>query len=343
MTELAPNIEKPRHVRLKKIELIFFVLGLSFLGYLVYKFGFETLLTNLARTGWTFALIIGLWFIIYILNTTSWRLVLGCEVEGISFPHLFRIIVSGFALNDLTPVLGLGGETYRMSVLSERMGRGRSVSSVTLYRMIYSLGHLLLLFTGVVVALVALRLPTTLMFLFGLVGVALLAIISILLSGHRRGVFERVVGRLQRVRVIHRLLEKFSVSEESLKRMDEIITSAYHERRRDFYGAVSIEYVTRCCMAIEIFFILRGIGLDVGIAQAFFLYLTYSLLVNILFAVPYNVGVREGGFYFALESLALPPMIGIYLGIVMRIREFFWILLGLLFILLAGVRRPKVT
>jgi hypothetical protein len=49
-----------------------------------------------------------------------------------------------------------------------------------------------------------------------------------------------------------------------------------------------------------------------------------------------NLGAREGGLYLGLESLALTPLLGVYLGIVMRLREFVWILFGLLFILLTG-------
>jgi uncharacterized membrane protein YbhN (UPF0104 family) len=329
--------------RPRKFELIAFVLGLCVLMYLVYRFGFETLLSNLITTGWTFGLIVGVWLLIYILNTTAWRLALGPDGQRISPPRLFQITVSGFALNDMTPFLAIGGEPYRISVLSESLGRDRSVSAVTLYRMIFTLGHLLFLMVGILVVLIVLELPSSVKLLLVAAGLVLLAIIPILLSGHRRGVFERIYGRLQRLGVLGRLLKKIPVNQESLKQMDELIMDVYHERKRDFYGAVSCEFLGRCCMGIEIFLILRSVGLHVDLPQAFFLYLTYSILINLFFAVPYNVGVREGGFYLALESLALPPMIGVYLGIVMRIREFCWYFFGLSFIALAGLRRPKTT
>ena len=327
----------------KKSELIPFVLGLCVLAYLVYRFGFSTLLSNLIATGWTFGLIIGLWLFIYILNTTAWRLALGPDGERISSPRLFQITVSGFALNDMTPFLAIGGEPYRISVLSELLGRDKSVSAVTLYRMIFSLGHLMFLLVGILAVLLALELPPSIRLLLVTVGLILLVIISILLSGHRRGVFERIYMRAQRLRILDRLIKRIPVNQESLRQMDELIMNVYHKRKRNFYGAIGCEFFGRCCMSLEIFLILRSIGLPVDLAQAFFLFLTFSLLINLFFAVPYNLGVREGGFYFALESLALPPMIGVYLGIVMRIREFFWYLVGLGFIALAGLRKPKTT
>jgi uncharacterized protein (TIRG00374 family) len=343
MSDLSPVPQLKPPPRFRKLELFLLILGVCALGYLVQKFGISTLIENLAATGWTFGVIIGVWLIIYLLNTSAWKLVLGHHAESITFPRLFRITVSAFALNDVTPMLGIGGEPYRIAVVSESLGRSRSVSAVTLYRMIFTLGHMSLLCVGIVIAIVAVDLPSSLKLLLMVLGVVLLSFILVLLSGHRRGVFERVYRGLQRIPLLRRLLQKIPVHPDSLKRMDELITNAYHDRKRDFYGAVGCEFLGRCCMGIEIYLILRSVGLQVDIAQAIFLYLTYSILINVLSAVPYNIGVREGGFYLAMGSMALPPMIGVYLGIVMRIREFFWILIGLIFIALASFRKPKVT
>lgn len=338
---MLPVLELKRRPPIRRIELVFFLLGMTALVYLIHRYGVQDLLAHLARTGWTFLFIILLWFFIFLLNTTAWWLLLRGEKIGITFHRLFRIMVSGFALNDITPVIAIGGEPYKMSVLSETMGRGQSVSAVALYRMIYSLGHLLILLSGVILTLLTLRLSTPLRGTFVLVGFVLLAIILVLLIGHREGFFVKVFTKLQRFALVGRLFEKFSVRLESVQRMDDIITDTYHKRKPDFVGAVGLEFLSRCCMSLEIYLILHSVGLDVGITQAFFLYIFYSILISILFIVPYNIGVREGGFYFALNSLALPPMLGVYLAIVMRIREFFWVLLGLLFIGLGNLRKSR--
>jgi hypothetical protein len=329
--------------RSKKSEIIPLVLGLCVLAYLVYRFGFGTLLSNLIATGWTFGLIISLWLFIFIVNTTAWRLALGPDGKDIGLLRLFQITVSGVALNDLTPFIAIGGEPYRISVLSESLGRDKAVSAVTLYRMIFSIGHLSFLLVGILTLPFVLEVPTSVKLSLAAVGLIVVVIISILISGHRRGVFERVYSRAQRWRFLGKLLKRIPVNQESLRHMDELIMNVYHKRKRNFYGAIGCEFFARCCMSIEIFVILRSIGLPVDLAQAFFLFLTYSILINLFFAVPYNVGVREGGFYLALESLALQPMVGVYLGIVMRIREFFWYFLGLSFIAFAGLWKPKTT
>ena len=114
--------------------------------------------------------------------------------------------------------------------------------------------------------------------------------------------------------------------------MDAVLTNTYHHQRGKFYTAVGLEFLSRLCMGIEVYLILYGIGIPISLPMALFLYVVYSIIINVLFFIPLNLGAREGGLALGLESLALPPLLGVYLGVVMRIREFVWIMIGLLFI-----------
>ena len=125
--------------------------------------------------------------------------------------------------------------------------------------------------------------------------------------------------------------------------MDEVITSTYRNQRSKFFLSVLLEYVTRIAMGFEVYLILHGVGVEITPAAALLIYVAYSIIINIMFVIPMNLGVREGGLYLGLETLALPPVLGIYLGVVIRIREIFWILIGLLFILITSKLRDKVV
>jgi len=46
------------------------------------------------------------------------------------------------------------------------------------------------------------------------------------------------------------------------------------------------------------------------------------------------VGSREGGILLGMGGLAADPLTGVSVGIIIRIREFAWIAIGLLFILI---------
>ncbi len=51
--------------------------------------------------------------------------------------------------------------------------------------------------------------------------------------------------------------------------------------------------------------------------------------------------MKEGGLIFILQQLALSPAYSIYIGIVTRLREFCWILIGLVFMAINGGRPEK--
>jgi uncharacterized protein (TIRG00374 family) len=312
------------------------VFGLAAFGYLVWRFGFDQILSNIEKAGWSLFYVILVWCGIYLLNTLAWKLVLGDHGRQVKFSTLFMVTVSGFVLNYITPVVALGGEPYKVKALGTLMDTKRALSAVVLYRMVHLLGHMLLLLTGVVAALAFLSLPLSLNMLLGLIGVLILSVILLTLLGHRDGVFERLKNFLDRFRLLRRLSAGLQHYEDNLTEMDHVITDVYRNQRSQYYFSIIVEYMSRALMGVEVYLILRGIGVDVTIASALFLYVSYSIIINLLFFIPMNLGAREGGLVLGLESLALPPLLGVYLGVVMRIREFFWILLGLLFILIAA-------
>ena len=308
-------------------------------GYLVWRFGIDQILANVERAGWSLLYVILVWLVIYLLNTFAWRLALDVHGKDITFPKLFVVTVSGFVLNYITPVVALGGEPYKVKALSGNIGANRSLSAVVLYRMVHLLGHMLLLLVGIVLALVSLSLAPVLNVVLLLTGLCILAVILLTLAGHRHGIFERLqkfIARTPLLRKASRLLEKY---EGELEGMDAIITSVYRNSRKRFYLAIAIEFLSRVCMGVEVYLILHGVGIETSIASAIFIYVVYSIIINVLFFIPLNLGAREGGLYLGLETLALPPLLGVYLGIVMRMREFFWILLGLTFILFTAPRK----
>ncbi len=144
--------------KVRATNIVFFLVGLGLFAFLVTEFGHDAILANVQRAGWSLAYVVVVWLGIYLLNTAAWSLVLGAQGARIGFGRLFMVTVSGFVINYITPVVALGGEPYKVSALAGTLGAGRSVSAVVLYRMVHLLGHMLLLHTGVLAALVLLPL-----------------------------------------------------------------------------------------------------------------------------------------------------------------------------------------
>lgn len=326
----------------RKWKMAFFLLGLTAFVYLAWRFGLDQIVDHIQKAGWSLLYVVLLWLIIYIFNAAAWRLALGEKGKGIPFQKLFMVTVSGFVLNYLTPVIALGGEPYKVKVLGASMETAQSLSAVVLYRMVHLLGHMSLLLTGILAALLFLSLPSSLNVIMMIVGVVIISIITGTLSGHRKGIFTRMSRFLSSVPLLNLTAGAFRKYEGYLEEMDHVITDVYCHQRKRFYLAVAVEYASRACMGLEVYLILHGVGIETNVVSALFLYVAYSVLINIFFFIPMSIGAREGGLVVGLASLALPPLLGVYLGVVMRIREFFWILLGLLFILLTtGKEKPS--
>ena len=328
----------------KKVEIFFFVVGFGMFSYLVYKFGLGQILDNIYKAGWSLLGAVAVWSVIYILNTISWKLVLGREGKDISFPYLFMVTVSGFIINYITPFLALGGEPYKVKKLSYALGAQQSLSAVVLYRMMHLLGHMLLLLTGIIAALLFLPLNASIKGVLLFTGIVISVVISFTLIGHRGGIFKRLQHFFGKYNIFKKISGWLNGHEDQLEDMDRIFTSTYRTQRRRFYGALAAEYLSRALMGFEVYVIVSGVGMHISLVSALFVYVVYSLAINILFFVPLNIGAREGGIYLGLESLALPPLFAVYFGIVMRVREFCWILLGLLFILITNEKKnPSVA
>ncbi len=326
-------------MRLSPVKIVFFLFGLGAFVFLVYRFGVDQIVQNMVRAGWSLLYVVGLWLIIYLLNASAWRLVLGESAKQISFLQLFMVTVSGFVINYVTPVIALGGEPYKVKTLAGYLGNERSVSAVVLYRMVHLLGHMLLLVTGIVAAVVALSLPAPVVWALLAAGLVIALLIVLTLIGHREGIFERLLRLCARLPFFRRAPERLEAYRDSVREMDEALTDVYRRRRGQFYSAVGLEFLSRVCMGVEVYLILSGVGVEVGPVTALFLYVFYSLVINLLFFIPLNLGAREGGLALGLQSLMLAPLLGVYLGVVMRIREFVWIMVGLLFILLTASGR----
>ena len=104
---------------------------------------YDELLANLRRAGIWLPAVVGLWIIIYLFNTLSWYIIIRDGKKGTPIPFwkVYKLTVSGFALNYATPVGLMGGEPYRIMELTPYVGASKATSSVILYVMMHIFSH----------------------------------------------------------------------------------------------------------------------------------------------------------------------------------------------------------
>lgn len=146
----------------------FLVFGLVVLAVMVSQLDFAEVWRGLQRAGYWFPVILVLWALLYLLNTASWLTIIRSQQgdsRNVKFAWLYKLTVSGFALNYATPGGLMGGEPYRIMELAPRIGTARASSSVILYAMTHIFSHLCFWLLSVVlfVALYPVDLPMAIM------------------------------------------------------------------------------------------------------------------------------------------------------------------------------------
>lgn len=325
----------------RKIKIIFLIAGLLIFALLINEFGVENIIANVDKTGWWIMPIIGVWFIVYLLNALAWQIILKPYKNRVSFVDIFSISLSGFAINYITPVVNLGGEPYKVFALKEKLGTQKAVASVILYSMLHFLSSFVFWIAAILLVLFSLTLSKETQIIFGAGFIIASLGVWFFYSRHKKGIFESIIKIIPKLPLTTKLAEKIKLKEDSFKIIDQKIVDFYKNSRRDFYASLFIEVTSRFIASIEFIFILRAIGIEISFQEAIYINAFSSLFMNLFFFIPMNLGVREGSLYFIMGLLKFTSAIGIYIGFVNRIREFFWILIGLLLIQLRKTNHAK--
>lgn len=316
------------------VNNILFAIGILAVGIMVANIGWQSILKNIEDTGWWFLAVLAVWLVVYVLNAMSWRLIIrnNCEeAKRIPFLYILKLTITGYAINCSTPVGLMGGEPYRILELKKYVGTTKATSSVILYSMMHVVSHFLLWMISVL--LIAITIPMDEGLIGTLVGVftVCLALLVLFFRGYKKGMVVKVFTLLRKLPYVKKWALKFyQNNEEKLQIIDEQIAHLHGNQKRRFYSSLGLELLARVVGCFEIYFIVQAMGFDITFIDSVIVVAFSSLFANILFFSPMQLGTREGGYILALKLLALPANLGFSVSIITRIRELFWIALGMM-------------
>jgi uncharacterized protein (TIRG00374 family) len=315
----------------RRTLLLCFLVGAAVLAYLIHRVGFGALVAEARHTGPMFPVIFASYGLVYVCNTAAWRVILGNGENGptISFWRAYALLASSFALNFLTPMLNFGGEPFRVGAAGRVVGIRKAAGSVLIHNVLRTLSFM---FGWVTALAIALALLPASMGLDALLAGAMLvsgALIVVILAGHRRDLLTRTLDLLQRVPLLRRLGHRLEDRRPALIEIDRQVSDFYHRTPRRFWQALGLEYVSRWVLALEYYLILVSLGQHVSFIVAFVITILGGLITNLLFFFPYEVGSKEGGLFLLFRLFGIPGKLGVYAGLVDRVRDLAWIALGL--------------
>ena len=340
----------------QRLNNLFFFLGIAAVVVMLLTFdvSFIELWEHICHAGYWLIPIIGVWFFVYGLNALAWRaIILGnCKEETVHrklassryFWRIYRLTITGYALNYATPVGGLGGEPYRIMELSKDIDKEHATSSVILYAMMHFFAHFWFWFVSIFIylALVVvgdLPINSFIGTVLGIIVVFCLLAFYLFSKGYRHGLVKYVLGVVAHIPGLKKWTLRFwGRHAEAIENIDKQIASLHGQDKGAFYKSLIFEYLSRVVQSSEVLFMLLLFGIDNGggIGGITLTYLHSILIVafttlfaNLIGFLPMQLGVQEGGFVLSIAALGLSAALGIFVSIICRVREIIWIVVGI--------------
>ncbi len=319
-----------------RLRNLFFLIGVVAVAIMLWKFEmpYDQVLQNVRRAGIWFPAVLLLWGVIYFMNTCAWQVILnaGGQTGRVPFWKVYKYTVTGFSLNYVTPVGLLGGEPYRIMEVSAYVGKERATSSVILHAMMHIFSHFcfwafsILLYLVLYGALMGWGMAVLLLFIAAFCALG----IYFFMKGYRNGLALNVLNFFARLPFCKKKFGGFiERNRAAIERVDEQIAALHAQSRRVFYLSLSLEFFARIVGCLEIMFILFIMTSDVSFWDCILIQAFTSLFANLFFFMPMQMGAREGGFALATGGLAMTKAFGVYTSLIVRLREIFWIVIGI--------------
>jgi len=312
---------------LRRLNLILLAVAGVFLIWILNQVGWATLGRHLRQVGWGWPLLLLPYGLVNWLEALSWKFLLLHLPEQPSVGQLFWLRLGGEALNQLTPTVSLGGEPFKASRLhAAGVPWESATASVVIHKGILVLSLALYIFVGLALA------P----FYLAAVGahLGLLSLGALILAAG--GVAFVLVQRRNPCGFGLRLLTKLGLCppalkerEGSINHLDERLSWFYREHPGRAILAFTLFFLSWMLHAVEVYVMFWLLGHPLGWGSAICLDALAMLFTALGFFIPAALGAQEGGNILLALGFDLGLTLGAAFCILRRLREAFWMSLGL--------------
>ena len=323
------------------LAIISAVSGLALFVYIVRQTGLEEIGGRLRQLGFGFLLILAISAFRYLTRSLSWLRCLSPEDRRVGFWTLWRARLAGEAIGDLTAG-PLVAEPLKALVLGDKISLTSRVHSLMVENITYTVSSCVMVMAGAIALLTSFGLAGSLRvaMLASLAAVVVVIVASVIVIGRLwklgSGVATLFCQMLIRDEAKRAKLEAKIIH---LAELEEYIFDFFAKRPADFFLVILCQMSFHLAGVTEIYVTMNLIGANLSFATAFLME-SVNRALNIAFVfVPAMVGVDELGTRELAKVLGLDGSFGVALAIIRKIRMFFWIGVGLVF--LAAARKKK--
>jgi hypothetical protein len=317
------NAKSQNHIK-HFLKYFFLILGAVFLFVLIRKVGWNFLVIELKRMGW------GFWFcmIIHAIEeafiTSAWQVSFP-DKPKFSWWKLYGISWIGYAIRQIYQTGDFGAITTKVVMVKNEISAYKGIASVLIFTLSDAVALVLFVSIGIVFMLKEMDVSESFKIALFISFSLLTLLIFIFLIVQRYGLFGSLIGFSQKIPIPENikigLLENTNCLDDSIK--------SYHQSKNGyFWTAVGLNFLRRFFSLTKIQLVLSLLGVSGGFKRCFFIIVFSSLVDSFFFFIPGRMGAQEGGKVFIAKTLGMTTAQGLTLGIVSRITDIVWAILG---------------
>ncbi|HEX3408773.1 MAG TPA: lysylphosphatidylglycerol synthase domain-containing protein [Candidatus Binataceae bacterium] len=311
---------------MRRLQTLILLLALGFYVWFLHRFGLSTVLSYIRLAGWGLALTITLEAAARVANTLGWRVTIVDYPRNLGVGELFVARISGEAIDYVTPSAQLGGQFVMAIMVRRKLAMAVGLATVIVASLAEALGQIGFISAALIAALpFEARLHHLFWPLMG--GLALAVAFAV-------GFF--VLQMKHPFALLWKAAAKLNVGHLA----DPEVKAAADEADAllvDFYRRHRARLVLSCLCylfawgmgPVEIYILLTLLHQPATIVIVLLVEALGLLIERATFLIPAKLVSQEGGKALILALLGYPVGIGFAVGVLRRIKEMVWVLIGL--------------
>jgi glycosyltransferase 2 family protein len=332
------EVERPSsskiNFKFSKIQPLALVLGLCLLAFILYRVGFQTVLTTISRVGFGF-------IFIACLNGSRHFLRALCLFLAVGEPKIFKYTdavvtrLGGEAVGILTFTGAMASETTKTALLKTKLPLSKSLATIVVDNLIYGVSVGLFILSGVIVMFSTFGTGN------GSLKTALFLITVLMFTG----VLGFILMAVYRFKPLTFLLKRFPFPKFAAKRKEHIfnleteVLDFYLNHRIKFFSLFAINFTAHALSVAEVFTTLYLLGVTPYLSTSYIIE-SLTKTINFTFSfIPGNLGVNEGGAAVIFLTLGYASATGVALALVRRGATLVWTAIGVMTLFWRGVWR----
>jgi uncharacterized protein (TIRG00374 family) len=308
------------------LNLGFFVVGVTALGFMIREVGTDEIHTALTSLGhWVWALA-ALALAQVVIDARAMHVFMRPEQRMIRFPRVLAAQLAGQAVNTVTPS-GALGEVVKMTMMVGHAPRYRAISALVLKNLVAGLASVGSLLLAIAVSLLAFDVHPDVELMLAISFVAILAVTTGLLLLVRRGLVKSLAGAARSFHLIS--AERRAWICDRLTDLDEQLRPVARLRTPLYRPAIAYVLVSRILGFVDLYLILIALGSHPSLPFVLVVSGSSMILGSIAAVVPMGIGIYDGGLAGLFSLLGASAGEGLIVSLVRRLRGVAIAILGL--------------